>query len=305
MTHIEKIAEGFHLLEGPVWDPNIGLIFADAEGGGVFVLKDTETGPTSIVQHRRGIGGLVRHQAGGLVVSGRNVAYKGSDIPSTVVLLDNTPEISGMVGFSDMCADASGRVLAGMLGSRPTEENHLSNHGSLWLIDLDGSARCLIPTPNVRHTNGLAFSPNDTSLYYADSAQRAVFVYDYDVDCGSVGEPRLFATMDAGIPDGLAVATDGSVWVANAFASRVLVFGPDGDLQRTINVPQEIVTNVCFGGPAMDEIFITTGSLNPAERVGAVYHLPNDVPGLQTHQAKCPVLVGVAPPAVSPKGATQ
>ena len=305
MTHIEKIAEGFHLLEGPVWDPNIGLIFADAEGGGVFVLKDTETGPTSIVQHRRGIGGLVRHQAGGLVVSGRNVAYKGSDIPSTVVLLDNTPEISGMVGFSDMCADASGRVLAGMLGSRPTEENHLSNHGSLWLIDLDGSARCLIPTPNVRHTNGLAFSPNDTSLYYADSAQRAVFVYDYDVDCGSVGEPRLFATMDAGIPDGLAVATDGSVWVANAFASRVLVFGPDGGLQRTVNIPQEIVTNVCFGGTAMDEVFITTGSLNPAERVGAVYHLPNDVPGLQTHQAKCPVLVGVAPPAVSPKGATQ
>jgi gluconolactonase len=301
MTRLEKIAAGFHLLEGPVWDPTSGLVFADAEGGGVFGLNQAGTGPTTIVQHRRGIGGLVRHQAGGLVVSGRNVAYKGTDTSSTVVLLDNTPEISGMVGFSDMCADASGRVLAGMLGSRPTEENHLSDHGSLWLIDLDGSARCLIPTPKVRHTNGLAFSPDDTSLYYADSGQRAVFVYDYDVDCGRVGEPRQFATMDAGIPDGLAVAADGSVWVANAFASRVLVFGPDGGLQRTINMPQEIVTNVCFGGTAMDEIFITTGSLNPAERVGAVYHLTNDVPGLQTHQAKCPVLVGATPPAVSPK----
>jgi sugar lactone lactonase YvrE len=301
MTRLEKIAAGFHLLEGPVWDPTSGLVFADAEGGGVFGLNQAGTGPTTIVQHRRGIGGLVRHQAGGLVVSGRNVAYKGTDTSSTVVLLDNAPEISGMVGFSDMCADASGRVLAGMLGSRPTQENHLSDHGSLWLIDLDGSARCLIPTPKVRHTNGLAFSPDDTSLYYADSGQRAVFVYDYDVDCGRVGEPRQFATMDAGIPDGLAVAADGSVWVANAFASRVLVFGPDGGLQRTINMPQEIVTNVCFGGTAMDEIFITTGSLNPAERVGAVYHLTNDVPGLQTHQAKCPVLVGATPPAVSPK----
>ncbi|WP_113719814.1 SMP-30/gluconolactonase/LRE family protein [Arthrobacter dokdonensis] len=301
MTRLEKIAAGFRLLEGPVWDPTSGLVFADAEGGGVFGLNETGTGPAIIVQHRRGIGGLVRHQAGGLVVSGRNVAYKGTDISSTVVLLDNTPEISGMVGFSDMCADAAGRVLAGMLGSRPTEENHLSDHGSLWLIDLDGSARCLIPSPKVRHTNGLAFSPDDTSLYYADSGQRAVFVYDYDVACGRVGEPRLFATMDAGIPDGLAVAADGSVWVANAFASRVLVFGPDGGLQRTINIPQEIVTNVCFGGTAMDEVFITTGSLNPAERVGAVYHLSNDVPGLQTHQAKCPVLIGAAPPAVSPK----
>jgi sugar lactone lactonase YvrE len=305
VTNLEKIADGFHLLEGPVWDPNSGLIFADAEGGGVFGLNEAETGPTNIVQHRRGIGGLVRHQAGGLVVSGRNVAYKGSDISSTVVLLDNTPEVSGMAGFSDMCADASGRVLAGMLGSRPTEENHLSDHGSLWLIDLDGSARCLIPTPKVRHTNGLAFSPDDTSLYYADSGQRAVFVYDYDVTSGRIGKPNRFATMDNGIPDGLAVAADGTVWVANAFASRVLVFSPDGGLQRTINIPQAIVTNVCFGGTAMDEVFITTGSLNLNERVGAVYRMTNDVPGLQPHQAKCPVLIETTPPAVSPKEVTQ
>lgn len=301
MTRIEKIAAGFHLLEGPVWDPTSGLAFADAEGGGVFGLNETGEGPTTIVQHRRGIGGLVRHHAGGLVVSGRNVAFKGTDASSTVVLLDNAPGVSGMAGFSDMCADASGRVLAGMLGSRPTQANHLSDHGSLWLIDLDGTARCLIPTPEIRHTNGLAFSPDDASLYYADSGHRAVFVYDYDKDRGRLGKPRLFATMDAGIPDGLAVAVDGSVWIANAFASRVLVFGPDGRLRRSINMPQDIVTNVCFGGPAMDEVFITTGSLNPAERVGAVYRITNDVPGLQTYQAKCPVLVGATPPAVSPR----
>lgn len=302
MTQVEKIAGGFYLLEGPVWDPKIGLLFADAEGGGVFCLNETEAAPGVIVQHRRGIGGLIRHHQGGLVVSGRNVAYKGTDISSTVVLLDNVPDVSGMAGFSDMCADASGRVLAGMLGSRPTQENHLSDHGSLWLIDLDGSARCLIPTPRVRHTNGLGFSPDDTKLYYADSGQQTVFEYDYDVASGSIGEPRRFATMDRGIPDGLAVAADGSVWVANAFASRVLVYGPDGRLQRTINVPQEIVTNVCFGGSAMDEVFITTGSLNPSERAGAVYRMKNNrVTGLQTHHAKVPVLVGDAPPAVSEK----
>ena len=297
MTDVEKVAGGFSLLEGPVWDQELGVLFADAEGGGVFGLG--ETGTTCFVPHRRGIGGMVLHQSGGLVVSGRNVAYKGENLAPTVVLLENDYEISGLVGFSDMCADSSGRILAGMLGSRPTESKHLSDRGSLWLIELDGSARCLIPSPQIMHTNGLAFSPDDAILYYADSGKRAVFAYDYDAACGRIGQPRLFAELEHGIPDGIAVAADGSVWVANAFAGRVLVYRPDGRQQRTVDMPQDIVTNVCFGGANMDEVFITTGSLNPIERVGSVYWMTNDVPGLVPHRARCPVTLEAEPPRVT------
>lgn len=297
MSALEKVADGFRLIEGPVWSPDSGLWFADAEGGGVFEL-DKDGSITTVVEHRRGIGGLVRHQHGGVVVSGRNVAYKDGDSP-TIVLLDNLSEVSGMVGFSDMCADSEGRVLAGMLGKRPTETDRLSDRGSLWLIDLDGSARCVIPDPQIEHTNGLAFAPGGTCLYYADSAKRAVLAFDYDVADGSISKPQIFATLEQGIPDGIAVAEDGAVWVANAFAARVLVYAADGSLQRSINVPQEVVTNVCFGGPSMNDVFITTGSLDPTERVGAVYRTRTDVQGLAIHEARCSITLGRTPPMVT------
>lgn len=300
MTYIEKVAGGFSLLEGPVWHQDRGVLFADAEGGGVFCLG--EDGTTCLVPHRRGIGGMVLYQSDGLVVSGRNVAYKGENSAPTVVLLENDYEVSGLVGFSDMCADSAGRILAGMLGSRPTESSHLSDRGSLWLIELDGSARCLIPSPRIKHTNGLAFSPDDAILYYADSGKRAIFAYDYDVARGRIGLARLFAEIEHGIPDGIAVAADGSVWVANAFAGRVLVYRPDGRQQRIIDMPQDIVTNVCFGGANMDELFITTGSLNPNERVGSVYWMTNDVPGVVPHRARCPVALDAKPPSVTFRG---
>ncbi|WP_197027866.1 SMP-30/gluconolactonase/LRE family protein [Rhodococcus sp. UNC23MFCrub1.1] len=298
MTTLDKIAGGFGLLEGPVWDSEIGILFADAQNGGVYALN--EEGTTCVVAHRRGIGGMVRHSSGGLIVSGRNVALKAQEPGSTVVLLDNDYATSGLVGFSDMCADPAGRLLAGMLGSRPTESKHLSEHGSLWLIELDGSARCIIEAPKVLHTNGLAFSPDNQVLYYADSAKRSVFAYDYDTDLGQVGHPRLFTEMPEGIPDGLAVASDGSVWIANAFAGRVAVVDSAGHHQHSIDVPESIVTNVCFGGSRMDEVYITTGSLNPSERIGSVYRMTSTVPGLVPFQAQCSIRPEQMPPSVTP-----
>src|SRR5262245_14272063 len=86
------------LLEGPRFDTTLGLVFSDARGGGVFAVDASSPGsaPTrTLIAHRRGIGGLARHEAGGLVVSGRNLAYKPFDVDGapgdTTVLLETTP----------------------------------------------------------------------------------------------------------------------------------------------------------------------------------------------------------------------
>ena len=73
---LEKLTDGFNLIEGPVWDPAFGLpIFSDAVDGGVFALS--EAGEVSeVFLHRKGIGGMSKHCSNGLIVSGRNIAFQ-------------------------------------------------------------------------------------------------------------------------------------------------------------------------------------------------------------------------------------
>ena len=68
---VEKLAEGYGLIEGPVWVPDRGLLFSDVLGGGVFCL-DAEGAVTTVFEHRRGIGGMSLHVDGGMVISNRD-----------------------------------------------------------------------------------------------------------------------------------------------------------------------------------------------------------------------------------------
>ncbi len=283
---MEQVAQGFDLLEGPVWDPQRGLLFADADGGGVYLLRDGTV--STIVPHRRGIGGMALHAEGGLVVGGRNLAYKGPAGEDTRVLVDNDVATSAQVGFSDIVASPKGQVYAGTLGSRPDPQGHVARGGGLYLIDLDGSCRAVIAAPQVRHTNGLGFSPDGSHLYYADSGYKTVFRYRICAD-GGLSEKHPFATLDQGIPDGLAVASDGSVWVAGCFAGCVLVYEPTGALRERIPVPINIVTNVCFGGKALCDVYITTGSLDASKKEGRVFCIGGDLPGVPIASARIPV----------------
>ena len=95
---MEELATGFGLIEGPVWDG--GLVFSDVPNGGVHRLGEGGSVET-VVAHRRGIGGIARHEAGGFVVGGRNVAYKGPAAPATVVLLSETC-VDDIIGFNDL-----------------------------------------------------------------------------------------------------------------------------------------------------------------------------------------------------------
>jgi sugar lactone lactonase YvrE len=283
---MEQLAQGYDLLEGPVWDPQRGLLFADADGGGVYLLSDGHV--STVVPHRRGIGGMALHAEGGLIVGGRNLAYKGPGGAQTHVLVDNDVAISNQAGFSDIVSSPRGQVYAGTLGSRPDANGHVARGGGLYLLDIDGSFRAVIDAPQVRHTNGLGFSPDGTHLYYADSGYKTVFRYRVNEDGGLSGK-QAFVTFDQGIPDGLAVASDGSVWVAGCFIGCVLVYEPTGVLRERIPVPVEIVTNVCFGGDALRDVYITTGSLDPSRKEGRVFHMSGEVPGVPVVAARIPI----------------
>ena len=278
---MERLAQGYGLIEGPVWVPGRGLLFSDVHGGGVYCL-DADGAVTTLFPHRRGIGGMALHEAGGMVVGGRNIAFKSFDGGDTVVLLDRDAA-HGNVGYNDLTTDSAGRIYAGSLGS-PVFEAGEQIAGNLYLIDLDGSSR--IVGRDVLLTNGLAFSPDGRTLYHADSRRQTIFRYAV-ADNGDLGEKTPFAQTETGAPDGLAVAEDGSVWVAVAGGGVVSVFEASGTLRRSLDVPLPMVTSVCFGGNDLQMLYVVTGSDGSGgERNGTVYRCRVEVAGLPVPLAK-------------------
>jgi D-xylonolactonase len=279
---MDKLATGYTLIEGPVWDPARGLLFSDVHDGGVFCLGRSGA-VTPVIEHRRGIGGIALHEKGGLVVGGRNIAYKGPAAEGTVVLLDSE-RAGGGAGFNDLTTDEAGRIYVGSLGMSPFEAGAEVKPGSLHVIDLDGTSRTL--WTGVRLTNGLGFSPDGKRLYHSDSRANIVGVYDVRAD-GGVGERRVFARIEPGVPDGLAVAVDGSVWVAVAGGAAVRVFDASGSERPPIAMPQPGVTSLCFGGDDLRDLYIVTGSRGgPSENCGSIFRMRADVAGLALPPAR-------------------
>ena len=159
--------------------------------------------------------------------------------------------------------------------------------GFLHVIDLDGSVRTI--SDGIWLTNGLGFSPDGKTLYHSDARGDVVRAYYVKPD-GSVNAWRAFATIAKGeTPDGLAVAQDGSVWVALAHGSAVAVYEADGTLRKRIPVPLSMVTSVCFGGNDLNDVYVVTGSRGgPHENCGSVLVMRTDVPGVDPGMARMP-----------------
>jgi gluconolactonase len=279
---MEQIATGYGLIEGPVWDPAKGLYFSDVLNGGVYLLD--RGGKVSLaVPKRRGIGGMALHASGGLIVGGRDIAWVSlqEGAPKPLLALDAIP---GATGFNDLTTDAVGRIYVGSLafrvfGGDPPKPGHLH------VIDLDGGMRTL--SDGVMLTNGLGFSPDGRKLYHSDSRAPLVRVYDVAAN-GSVGPWRKFATLgEDRVPDGLKVASDGSVWVADAHGARVAVFNADGSHRKDIAVPLPMVTSLCFAGDDLRDLYIVTGSRGgPSENCGSIFRTRSDAAGLELHPAR-------------------
>jgi xylono-1,5-lactonase len=208
---MKELATGYGLVEGPVWHDTLGLLYSDVPNGGVFrVAKDGSV--SQQVPKRRGIGGMALHADGGLIMGGRDIVLTDIDGTNMGVLLAGADTKAG-VGFNDLTTDSAGRVYVGDLGFSVFGGGE-PKPGFLHVIDLDGSTRVI--SDGIMLTNGLGFSPDGKRLYHSDARADVVRVYDVLAD-GSVSGWKPFATINKGeTPDGLAVAADGSVWVATS-----------------------------------------------------------------------------------------
>ncbi|MDH5286661.1 MAG: SMP-30/gluconolactonase/LRE family protein, partial [Betaproteobacteria bacterium] len=168
---------------------------------------------------------------------GTRFAHPGSEAP------DNR--------YNDGKCDAHGRLWIATLD--PTGKR---GRGSLYRVDPDGRSQRVDTGFTV--ANGLAFSPDGSTLYFAESAQRAILAYDLDARGNARGR-RTFATFPEGVkPDGIAVDAEGGVWVALWDGWRVERLSPEGRLSRTLRLPVPRPTSVAFGGAALDRLYVTS-----------------------------------------------
>ena len=130
-------------------------------------------------------------------------------------------------------------------------------------------------------TNGIGFSPAGDLLYHSDSAISAVTVADREAD-GRVSGKRIFAQVEGGFPDGLAVDEMGCVWVAVYGAGAVLRIAPDGSVDQRIEVPAVAVTSLCLAGSDLrDLIIVSADNTEHQERNGTIFRTRIDVAGLR------------------------
>jgi sugar lactone lactonase YvrE len=133
--------------------------------------------------------------------------------------------------------------------------------GRLWRLAPDGT--CTEMDSGYLTGNGVAFSPDADRLYVADSRAETVWVYDFDVETGTIRNKRVFlSTGDMlGRADGATVDSDGNYWCAMVEGWAVIAVNPDGKVVERIELPVEFPTMCTFGGPNLDVLYVTTSRM--------------------------------------------
>jgi len=275
MREIEMLAYGYGLVEGPRVDDDGSLYFSDVHGGGVRRLA-LDGAIDVVVPKRRGVGGIALHVDGGIVISGRDICHVRDGV-SRIVFAPDAP------GLNDLFVDAAGRVICATMRSNPFSLEGPRTPGEAWLLELDGGAHELYG--DIALTNGIGFSPDGTTLYHADTT-RGVWAHDYDN--GSVSNRRPFVGVGTVSPDGLAVDEAGTVWVADVSGTgAVRGFSPDGTELDRVEVPAQMVTSLCFGGPDRRDLYIVTGdNTDDPERRGSIFGTRANVAGCAVPRAR-------------------
>ena len=264
---VEAVLRAPHgLLEAPRFAADGELVFSDVLAGGLWACAPDGT-LRELLAKRRGIGGVVAHADGGWVLSGRTVLHLEPGGEQHELLADEE-----VLGYNDLGTTANGELLAGALRYRPLAGED-PRPGQLVVLE-EGGPRIL--TEEVTWPNGIGTSPDGTTIYLSDYARQLVLAVDRD--SGAAGE---FARAPSGSADGLAVDSEGGVWIALAEGGGVARFYPDGRLHEIVDLPARLVSSLSFGGPDMRDVLITTADneLEP-ELGGTLLRARSEVAGL-------------------------
>jgi sugar lactone lactonase YvrE len=241
--------------ESPIWDPAAGgLSWTDTEKPRFFSL-DYAGGTYAEVKPDWLIQAIGRRKAGGWIAVVRDGFAIWDAASARSRFLGNPVEGKPQLAMNDGAVGPDGRFYAGSLNTQVLE----SPEGALWRLGHDGAYECI--HDGLVLPNGISFSPDGRTMYVTEMWARRITAFDFDPGAGRVSRRRVLANVpeDEGYPDGLIVDSEGFLWSGHWQGFRVTRYDPDGKKERHLPVPVPTATCMAFGGPDLDQLYITTG----------------------------------------------
>jgi sugar lactone lactonase YvrE len=277
VADFEVVARGFHFCEALRIEEEGTVWFSDLTGGGMYSVRD------GIIRTRLAdriwIGGATLDQAGAFVCSGRGglvlVDVEGRERP-LLTEIANEP----IIAVNDIEADERGGLFGGTIDFRAVfERQEKPTGGCFFHLATDGVLTVF--RDDVVTSNGIGFSPDQTTLYHSESTV-GLWAWRRDTR-GMPADRRLLVALDD--CDGLAVDVEGFIWVAFWKQAAIVRFRPDGEIDRRITLPLPSAISLAFGGCDRRDLYVTTSADSAAPDAGGVIRLRVEVPGLPTHRS--------------------
>jgi sugar lactone lactonase YvrE len=239
--------------EGPLWDARSSeLLWVDIMAGLVHRF-DPATGANTAFDVGQPVGAVVPRTAAGYALAIRDgfAVSEEDGVRLVAPVHQGRPNLR----MNDGACDSGGRFWAGSI-----HLDEVAGAASLYRLEPDGSVETMLEDVTV--SNGIAWSPDDSVMYYVDTPTLGIDAFDYDAASGAISNRRRIATIEegAGSPDGLVVDAEGYLWVALWDGWAVRRYSPDGTLHGVVEVPVARVTKPAFGGAELDDVYITTAA---------------------------------------------
>lgn len=259
---LKKLATGFDWAEGPVWmgDANC-LLFSDIPNNRILRWSP-DTGISAYRQPSNFANGHTRDRVGRLVSCEHGTRrVTRTEWDGTITVLADRYQGKPLNSPNDVVVKSDGSIWFSdpHYGIATNYEGHKSPQElpcNVYRIDPDGSIQAVLTDFNC--PNGLCFSPDETRLYVADTGRVGhsdpQHIRMFDMTSGLPRGGAVFHVISPGCADGMRVDSDGNLW--SSARDGVHCIAPDGTPLGKILVP-EIVSNVCFGGRAKQQLFIT------------------------------------------------
>ena len=280
--------------EGPLWDEKEQILYWTDITGKQFFRYRWQDRRYERIHEGFQIGGFCLQEGGGFVVTNSQGIWLWR--PESVPLLLASEADGQECVMNDCVADPEGRVYS---GSYHLDASGVSKPSFLFRVDVDGSVH--VADEGIQFSNGLAFSPDCSTLYFADTVARCIYAYDWCRKDGELQNRRVFVRIprEQGVPDGLAVDAEGFLWCAHWFGGCLTRYDADGKLERLIETPATQTSSLTFGGPELNEVFITSAAASNAlslaplgyepEKVfvgGPLYQMPTDIQGKLDYRSR-------------------
>lgn len=288
MNRAELVLDARAVLgEGPSWDARKQVLYwVDIIGRKVHVYNPATNTDREIPTGQL-VGAVVPCQDEGALVAMQNGFFRLDPDSGRLDPVADPEEHMPDNRFNDGKCDAAGRFWAGTM-----DMNEQRISGALYCLDKDGTVRKVLDAVGI--SNGMAWSRDNRTMYYIDTMRKNVAAFDFDLDSASLSNRRTVIDFsnEQGVPDGMTIDEEGMLWIAHWDGYQVSRWDPHtGRKLDSIPLPVARVTSCVFGGPNLDELYITTARHNGIVReygnqphAGGLFRVKLTVKGAATYR---------------------